>query len=105
MLIEVLIAWLFGLSAVYLAGMAFIASKTIRVMKNTREMEQDLLWVRSEILKESDYEKLMDGGDIQALSMGEVRWEAEVEMTDVLDLYLVTLTLDYEGNEELRVDS
>ena len=106
MLIEVLIALaLFGLSAVYLVDGAFIASKTIRVMKNTREMEQDLLWVRSEILKVSDYEKLMDGGDIQALSMGEVRWEAEVEMTDVLDLYLVTLTLDYEGNEELGVDS
>ena len=61
MLIEVLIALaLFGLSAVYLVDGAFIASKTIRVMKNTREMEQDLLWVRSEILKESDYEKLMD---------------------------------------------
>ena len=55
MLIEVLIALaLFGLSAVYLVDGAFIASKTIRVMKNTREMEQDLLWVRSEILKESD---------------------------------------------------
>ena len=47
MLIEVLIALaLFGLSAVYLVDGAFIASKTIRVMKNTREMEQDLLWVR-----------------------------------------------------------
>ena len=62
MLIEVLIALaLFGLSAVYLVDGAFIASKTIRVMKNTREMEQDLLWVRGEILKETDYEKLKDG--------------------------------------------
>ena len=46
----------------------------------------------------------MDGGDIQSLVNGRSRW-AEVEMTDVLDLYLVTLTFDYEGNEELRVDS
>jgi len=105
MLIEVLIALaLFGLSAVYLVDGAFIASKTIRVMKNTREMEQDLLWVRGEILKETDYEKLKDGGDIQALSMGDVRWESEVEMTDVLDLYLVTLTLEYDGNDELGID-
>ena len=27
-------------------------------MKDTREMEQDLLWVRSQIFEEADYEKL-----------------------------------------------
>ena len=106
MLIEVLIALaLFGLSAVFLVDGAFIASRTIRVMKDTREMEQDLLWVRGEIFKESDYEKIKDGGDIQALSMGEIRWESEVEMTNVIDVYKVTLTLDYEGNEDLGVES
>ena len=42
---EVLIALaIFGLSAVYLVDGAFIASRTIRVMKDTRELEQDLLW-------------------------------------------------------------
>jgi len=52
MLIEVLIALaLFGLSAVFLVDGAFIASRTIRVMKDTREMEQDLLWVRGEFLR------------------------------------------------------
>ncbi|MBT3667623.1 MAG: prepilin-type N-terminal cleavage/methylation domain-containing protein [Opitutae bacterium] len=102
MLIEVLIALaLFGLSAVYLVDGAFVAARTIRVMKDTREMEQDLLWVRGEIFKDPDYEKIKDGGDIQSLSMGEVRWETEVEMSDVLDVYQVTLTLEYEGNEEL----
>ncbi|MDG0963655.1 MAG: type II secretion system protein [Opitutales bacterium] len=106
MLIEVLIALaLFGLSAVFLVDGAFIASRTIRVMKDTREMEQDLLWVRGEIFKESDYEKIKDGGDIQALSMGEIRWESEVEMTNVIDVYKVTLILDYEGNEDLGVES
>ncbi len=102
MLIEVLIALaLFGGSAVYLVDGAFVAARTIRVMKDTREMEQDLLWVRGEIFKDPDYEKIKDGGDIQSLSMGEVRWETEVEMSDVLDVYQVTLTLEYEGNEEL----
>jgi hypothetical protein len=106
MLIEVLIALaLFGLSAVFLVDGAFIASRTIRVMKDTREMEQDLLWVRGEIFKESDYEEIKDGGDIQALSMGEIRWETEVEMTNVIDVYQVTLSLEYEGNEDLGVES
>jgi hypothetical protein len=35
--------------------------------------------------------------------MGEVRWETEVEMSDVLDVYHVTLTLEYEGNDELGI--
>ena len=53
----------FGLSAVFLVDGAFIASRTIRVMKDTRELEQDLLWARSEIFRESDYEKMEEGGD------------------------------------------
>ena len=37
--------------------------------------------------------------------MGEIRWETEVEMTNVLDVYQVTLSLEYEGNEDLGVES
>ena len=106
MLIEVLIALaLFGLSAVFLVDGAFVAARTIRVMKDTREMEQDLLWVRGEIFKEPDSEKIEEGGDIESLSMGQVRWETEIEMSEVLDLYKVTLTLEYDGNEELGIES
>ena len=105
MLIEVLIALaIFGLSAVYLVDGAFVASRTIRVRKDTREMEQDLLWVRSQVFQEADYEKMEEGGDIQALSMGEVKWETEIEMTEVLDLYKVRLALDYDGNDELGIE-
>ena len=93
MLVEVLIALaIFGISAVFLVEGAFIASRVTREMKNTRELEQDLIWVRSEILKEADYDKLQEGGDIEALSMGKVTWEAEVEVVDnLLHLYEVTL--------------
>ncbi len=105
MLIEVLIALaIFGLAAVYLVDGAFVASRTIRVMKDTREMEQDLLWVRSQVFQEADYEKMEEGGDIQALSMGEVKWETEIDMTEVLDLYKVRLTLDYDGNDGLGIE-
>lgn len=106
MLIEVLIALaLFGLAAVYLVDGAFVASRVVRVMKDTREMEQDLIWVRSEILSETNYQTLLEGGDITSLSMGEVKWEVEVEMTNVLDLYKVDLTLDYEGNDDYGVEA
>ena len=105
MLIEVLIALaLFGLAAVYLVDGAFVASRVVRVMKDTREMEQDLLWVRSEVLSEANYDTFLEGGELTTLSMGEVNWEAEVEMTDVLDLYKVVLTLDYDGNDDYGVE-
>ena len=108
MLIEVLIALtLFGLSAVFLVDGAFIASRTIRVMKDTRELEQDLLWVKSQIFKDysHDYEKMEEGDEIQALTMGEVSWETEIEMTGMLDLYKVRLILKYDGNDELGIES
>jgi hypothetical protein len=73
-------------------------------MKDTRELEQDLLWVRSEVLKIADYEKFSEGGELEALSMGGVGWEATVEMTEVLDLYKVVLRLEYEGNEDYGIE-
>lgn len=105
MLIEVLIALsLFGLSAVYLVEGAFVASRTIRFMKDTRELEQEFLWARNEIFEEADYEKLSEGGDLPTPSMGDIQWETEVEMTDVTDLYKVILSLSYDGNDELGVE-
>lgn len=105
MLIEVLIALaIFGLSAVYLVDGAFIASRTIRVMKDTRELEQDLLWARSEIFRETEYEKMEEGGDLPTISMGEIRWETEIEMTEIIDLFKVRLLLEYDGNDELGVE-
>ena len=106
MLVEVLIALaIFGLSAVYLVDGAFIAYRTIRIMKDTRELEQDLLWARSEIYRETDYEKMEEGGDLPTISMGEIRWETEIEMTEIVDLFRVKLLLEYDGNDELGVES
>jgi hypothetical protein len=95
---------LFGLSAVYLVEGAFVASRTIRFMKDTRELEQEFLWARNEIFEEADYEKLSEGGDLPTPTMGDIQWETEVEMTDVTDLYKVILSLSYDGNDELGVE-
>jgi len=94
MLIEVLIALaLFGMSAVFLVEGVGLVSKEIVNRKNFRDLEGDLVWIRAQIFKQTDYEKMQDGGDIQALTMGEVRWETEIEMTEVLDVFQVSLTL------------
>ena len=106
MLIEVLIALaLFGMAAVFLVDGISVASRTMRLMKDTREMEQDLLWARSQIFKEHRYEEIEDGGEIKALTIGEITWETEIEMTEVVDLYSVVLTMEYEGNDEIGIES
>lgn len=105
MLIEVLIAMaLFGMTAVFLVDGVGLVSREIVNRKNFRDLEQDLIWVRSQIFQESDYEKMQDGGDIQSLTMGEVRWETEIEMTEVLDVFKVTLILTYDGDSEFDVE-
>ena len=73
-------------------------------MKDTRELEQDLLWARNEIFKKK-ITRTFRGGDLPTISMGDIQWETEVEMTGVTDLYKVILTLAYDGNDELGVES
>ncbi|MFP6886577.1 MAG: type II secretion system protein [Opitutales bacterium] len=106
LLIEVLVALaLFGMAAVYLVDGAFVAARFARQMKDTREMEQDLRWVRSQIFAEPDYEKISDGDEIETLTLGEVRWETQVELSPVVDVYKVILTLEYDGSEEMGIES
>jgi len=105
MLLEVLIALaLFGMSAVFLVEGVGLVSKEIVNRKNFRDLEGDLVWIRAQVFEQTDYEKMEDGGDIQALTMGEVRWETEIEMTEVLDVFRVSLTLVYDGNDEFEVE-
>lgn len=105
MLLEVLIALaLFGMSAVFLVEGVGLVSKEIVNRKNFRDLEGDLVWIRAQVFEQTDYEKMQDGGDIQALTMGEVRWETEIEMTEVLDVFRVSLTLVYDGNDEFEVE-
>ena len=106
MLIEVLIALaLFALMAVYLVEGAFIGSRTMLQMKASQELDHDLLWARSEIFRETNYEKLKEGGELETVNIGEIVWEVEVEMTDIVDLYRVLLTLSWDGNSELGIES
>ena len=106
LLIELLLALaLFGMAAVYLVDGAFVAARFSRHMKDTREMEQDLLWARSKIFGKHDYEEISDGGEIETLTLGEIRWDTQVELSSIVDVYKVTLNLEYDGSDELEIES
>ena len=40
-----------------------------------------------------------------ALTIGEISWETEIEMTKVIDLYKVTLYMEYERNEDIGIEA
>ena len=105
MLIEVLIALaLFAISAVYLVEGAFIATKTMFKMKRNYIIDQELVWARSEILKENKYDELREGGEISAPTIGLVSWDFEAQHSEMLDLYDARINLSFEGNAELDID-
>lgn len=60
----------------------------------------DLRFIRNIIIQEPDLETFEEGGEIETLDRGEARWEAEVEPTETLDLFKVTLMIELEGTEK-----
>ena len=100
LLIEVLIALaIFGLCASTLVSGTFNVMSFLRKFEDTRERDQDLQFVRSEVLALADHDELEEGGEIQTLSLGLVDWELEdLETTALLDVYKVTLRLEWEGS-------
>ena len=103
LLIEVLVALaIFGLCASMLVSGAFNVMRFLRDFEDTRERDQDLQFVRSEVLSLADHEDLEEGGEIQTLSLGLVEWELEdLETTELLDVYLVTLYFEWDGSDEV----
>ena len=104
LLIEVLVALaIFGLCATTVLSSAFDIMRFLGKMKDTRERDQALQFARSEVLSIADRDKLEEGGEINTLGLGSVEWTLEeLEMTDLLDVYKVTVLFQWEGNEETQ---
>ena len=71
-------------------------------IKDTRELDQALQFARAEVLSISDRDKLEEGGEINTLGLGTIDWTLqELEMTDLLDVYRVTILYQWEGTDEI----
>ena len=103
MLLEVLVALaVFGMAAVFLVDGISVASRTMRLMKDTRKWNKICCGHEVKFSRNIDTMNLKRG-EIEALTIGEIRWETEIEMTEVLDLFSVTLLLEYDGNDDLGI--
>lgn len=94
-LVEVLIALaIFALAAVVL-GAAYInvLNAYSRVADAMRD-EQDVQFARHALLLETDREEAEEGGEFETADNRSVRWEAQIEPTEVADLFDVTFSCE-----------
>lgn len=95
------------LVAVAIAGIAFFVLTetffnvllTLESLESEADYQKDIRFVRSQVIQISDRDELLDGGEITTLDLGEATWEADIEPTDVLDLFNLTLYIRFENPE------
>ncbi|MGB0409706.1 MAG: type II secretion system protein [Opitutales bacterium] len=101
-LIEVLIALaVFAMAGTYL--MSTFVNALLAREKSVRDalLHTDVRAVRMQLLLEPRLEDAEKGGEYPTLSHGEARWEAEVEATEIVDLFTVDLQIEFsEPSEE-----
>lgn len=89
--------------AIAIAGMAFaVLTQTfiytleaLHGMKNQNHQQPDTRFVRSQVIMEANRDTFEQGGDLETLNMGTVRWEAIVEDTRTVDLFKVQLRMEF----------
>lgn len=95
------------LVAVAIAGIAFFVLTetffnvllTLESLESEADYQKDIRFVRSQIIQISDRDELLDGGEITTLDLGEATWEADIEPTDVLDLFNLSLYIRFDNPE------
>ena len=100
-LIEVVIALaLFSIAAVVLSD-TFVNTLLMRergVSNDARN--RDIQAVRMQLLLEPNREDAEDGGKYETLSNGSANWEAEIEPTNVIDLFQVNFRIEFQDPQD-----
>ena len=100
-LLEVLLAVaLFAIAVVVLAGAYVNVIEGMESVRSDRAFEQELRWIREKVLLEPDLKKVEEGDEAPTPDFGNARWEVVVEPTGVADLFLISLHVEMEGNDD-----
>lgn len=106
-LLEVLLALaLFAGAVVVLASSYLNIITSLEAVKTDRAFDQQVRWVRDQVLQEPDLKLLEKGGELRTPDAGVVRWQASVTPALVADLFAVELrvemTAEKSGKSTLR---
>lgn len=95
-LIEVVVAVaIFALAATVLTSTFVNALLARERARATGDWAEDLRGVRLQLLLEPDREAAEDGERYQTLGSGEAVWRAEIEATEVVDLFAVRFLVEF----------
>ena len=100
-LIEVVIALaIFAMAAVVLTDtfVNVLLAREKGVSNDARN--RDIQAVRMQLLLEPNLEEAEDGNTYETLSNGSATWEAEIEPTNVVDLFRVELLIEFSEAQE-----
>ena len=101
-IIEVLVALAILSTGAFVLTFAFAnAVNGLQRQKDNSQWENDLQFVRRQVLLAKNIEELEEGDEIETLSSGVITWEAtEIEMAEVIDLFRVTVEYEIEDAPE-----
>jgi len=100
-LLEVLLAMALFFMAVTYFSMAYL--NTLMAVESTQvnqSLEQDMAAIRRQVLLLGDIEEVEEGGEVVTGEHGIARWSVEYEYTSVADLFLVTLSVELDPEDE-----
>ena len=97
-LIEVVIAIaIAGTAFLVLTETFFNVLLTVDGLEAESDFEKDVRFVRRQIIQIPERDEIEEGGEITTLDHGEAEWQAEIEETEVVDLFRVLLTVEFEN--------
>lgn len=97
-LIEVVIAIaVAGIAFFVLTETFFNVLLTLDGLESQSDYQKDVRFVRREIVQIADRDELEDGGEITTLDLGEAVWEVELEETEIVDLFEMSLFIEFEN--------
>jgi prepilin-type N-terminal cleavage/methylation domain-containing protein len=97
-LIEVVIAIaIAGIAFFVLTQTFFNVLLTLEGLESESDHQKDVRFVRRQIIQIAERDELEEGGEITTLDLGEAQWMAEIEETDIVDLFKLRLEIEFEN--------
>ncbi len=90
---------LFALAAMVLVGAYVNVLNSVESVKLDQSLEQELAFVRTQVLLEPDLANVEAGGEVPTTTYGTATWTTTVTPSDaVADLFRVDLTVSFAGD-------
>lgn len=102
-LIEVTIALaIFALASVALTQSFLSGMFSLENFKFDDAQENSLMFVFSQVLSIKERPTLEKGGSIQTIESGNVKWNAKITKTSILDLYKLNINVMFDDKESTK---